>query len=261
MKRILISLSIIGIAAGAVAGGTIAFFNDTETSTGNIFVAGNIDLTVDSLGSTYNNEGIFDSDFPARDLTDEVFFEFDDIKPGDFGWRHLSLHARDNSSYACLLISNKEDDENGVVDPEFDAGDDALDSVPNGELSEELELFAWEDLFPDGIYEPGLEEILPVTPDSFFDITYITYADSLSTILPLAGFGDTRHIGLFWCAGTIAVDAGGNLIKPGLSGSTLECDGAGMSDIAQTDSFTADMVVHAEQVRNNPDFLCSGISL
>ncbi|MCH8741870.1 hypothetical protein IH779_03130, partial [Patescibacteria group bacterium] len=43
MKKILISISIIGIAAAVAVGGTIAFFNDTETSTGNIFVAGTID--------------------------------------------------------------------------------------------------------------------------------------------------------------------------------------------------------------------------
>ena len=53
-KKILISLSIIGIAAAVVVGGTIAYFNDTETSTGNIFVAGELDLKVDHLAQTYN---------------------------------------------------------------------------------------------------------------------------------------------------------------------------------------------------------------
>ncbi len=63
MKKILISLSIIGIVAGVVVGGTIAFFNDTETSTGNVFTAGTIDLTIDSNGSSYNGQSLPDENF------------------------------------------------------------------------------------------------------------------------------------------------------------------------------------------------------
>ena len=47
-KKLLISLSIIGIVAIAAIGGSIAYFNDTETPTGNILVAGTMDLKVDS---------------------------------------------------------------------------------------------------------------------------------------------------------------------------------------------------------------------
>jgi len=54
-KRLLISLSIIGIVAIAAIGGSIAYFNDTETSTGNILVAGTMDLKVDHLWQTYND--------------------------------------------------------------------------------------------------------------------------------------------------------------------------------------------------------------
>jgi len=54
MKRILISLSIIGVVGAAVIGFTIAYFNDTETSTGNIFVAGTMDLKVDHKYAMYD---------------------------------------------------------------------------------------------------------------------------------------------------------------------------------------------------------------
>jgi predicted ribosomally synthesized peptide with SipW-like signal peptide len=54
-KRVLVSLGVIGVAAAAVIGGTIAYFNDTETSTGNIFTAGSIDLKVDHVWQTYND--------------------------------------------------------------------------------------------------------------------------------------------------------------------------------------------------------------
>ena len=46
-KNILISLSVIGAVAAIVIGGTIAYFSDTETSTGNTLTAGVIDIVVD----------------------------------------------------------------------------------------------------------------------------------------------------------------------------------------------------------------------
>lgn len=55
MKKILISLSIIGVVAVIATGATIALFNDTETSTGNILVAGTMDLKVDHTRQTYND--------------------------------------------------------------------------------------------------------------------------------------------------------------------------------------------------------------
>lgn len=47
MKKILISLSIVGAAAAIAIGATTAFFSDTETSTGNTFSAGTIDIAID----------------------------------------------------------------------------------------------------------------------------------------------------------------------------------------------------------------------
>ena len=55
MKRILISLSIIGVVAAIAIGATVAYFNDVETSTGNIFTAGTLDLKVDHVLQTYND--------------------------------------------------------------------------------------------------------------------------------------------------------------------------------------------------------------
>jgi predicted ribosomally synthesized peptide with SipW-like signal peptide len=56
MNRIIKS-SLLLVAVGAiVAGGTGAFFTDTETSTGNVFTAGNIDLTINHTMASYNGE-------------------------------------------------------------------------------------------------------------------------------------------------------------------------------------------------------------
>lgn len=54
MKKILLSLGTLVVVGAVVAGATIAFYNDTETSNGNIFVAGSIDLKVDHEAQTYN---------------------------------------------------------------------------------------------------------------------------------------------------------------------------------------------------------------
>ena len=56
MKRILLSAGMIAVVGALAVGGTIAFYNDTETSTGNIFTAGSIDLTVDHTRASYNGE-------------------------------------------------------------------------------------------------------------------------------------------------------------------------------------------------------------
>jgi predicted ribosomally synthesized peptide with SipW-like signal peptide len=54
-KRLIISLSIIGVVVAIVGGVTYSLFNDTETSAGNILVAGTMDLKVDHLRETYND--------------------------------------------------------------------------------------------------------------------------------------------------------------------------------------------------------------
>ena len=46
-KRILMSLGVITVVAAVVIGGTIAYFSDTETSTGNTFSTGVIDISID----------------------------------------------------------------------------------------------------------------------------------------------------------------------------------------------------------------------
>jgi hypothetical protein len=61
----------------------------------------------------------------------------------------------------------------------------------------------------------------------------------------------TQYIGLGWCAGDISATASG----------TIMCDGSGVSNVAQTDSFTAALVAYAEQTRNNASFSCDAVDL
>jgi len=56
MKKIIISLAIIGVVSAAAIGGTIAYFSDTETNEGNLFKAGTIDIWVEGEGDfTWSN--------------------------------------------------------------------------------------------------------------------------------------------------------------------------------------------------------------
>jgi len=48
-KKIILSIAIIGVVAAIAIGGTVAYFSDTETSVGNTFTAGTIDISVDNM--------------------------------------------------------------------------------------------------------------------------------------------------------------------------------------------------------------------
>ena len=114
-KRILIGLSVIAAVAAIVVGATTAYFSDIETSTGNTFTAGSIDLKVDNH-CYYNgkeckkvNDGVYhwfngDTDtgetctcaWGLDDLDGHVFADFSDLKPGDWGEDTISFHVHDN---------------------------------------------------------------------------------------------------------------------------------------------------------------------
>ena len=259
MKKIIISIATLGIIGVTVAGVTLAVFSDTETSSGNVFTAGTIDLTIDSNGSSYNGKDLGDTNFPARDLTDEHFFVFDDVKPGDYGVRDISMHVASNPAYACVLLNNKVDNDNGITDPEdeSDGTNDGLDGTVDGDLSKELQLFIWEDLNNDQTYDPDSGETALMNntgdtgPDSFFDVDYEIMFDSTYGAGALVQ-NDVRNIAIAWCAGTQTVDP---------TSGDIDCDGSGMGDISQSDTFSADLVLYTEQVRNNPDFECANVVL
>ena len=100
--------------------------------------------------------------------------------------------------------------------------------------------------------EPPLTHDGPsFAPDSFFDISFEIVFDSTAGAGALVQ-NNVRNIALAWCAGTQTVNH---------TSGEITCDGAGMGDISQTDIFTADITLYAEQVRNNPDFKCSEVSL
>ncbi|MEZ4104381.1 MAG: vWA domain-containing protein [Candidatus Paceibacterota bacterium] len=71
MKKIVTSLGMIVFAVALVASGTGAFFSDTETSTGNVFTAGALDLKVDSVAHI-NGLVCFDGAWTDEDIIEWV---------------------------------------------------------------------------------------------------------------------------------------------------------------------------------------------
>lgn len=250
MKKIITSISVLAVVSVVFVGATMAFFNDTETSTGNTFTAGAIDLTVDSFGASRNGIGIQDSPWFAKDLTSEKFFDFSDVKPGDWFDRSISLHVDNNPAWACLMIKNRQNDEHDLIDPEKEAGDITpgdINGLGNGELGKNMHILGWFDTNGNGkLNEPQEESFV----NSFFDVfTEIPLHDSTTNNGSLTPQIPIELLQLSICGGNSIVAPDG----------TVSCNGASMNDVAQTDSLKADIQLYVEQVRNNPNFRCSQI--
>ncbi|TSC78832.1 MAG: hypothetical protein G01um101429_655 [Parcubacteria group bacterium Gr01-1014_29] len=250
MKKIIISGSLIVAVAALMTGATMAFFNDTETSAGNVLTAGSIDLRVDSFGATRNGVSVQESSwFPAVDLTKEKFFNFGDVKPGDYFGRNLSLHVDSNPAWVCLLARNVEDDGNGLTDPEQEANDPS-DGNGEGEVAENLHMLAWLDSDANGTHQ--LNE--PFLVDSFFDVfteLAMPIHDS-TTGAPLDPSIPIELLQMDLCGGA-------HIVNPNTG--AVSCNGNNMGNKAQGDSLKADLVLYAEQYRNNPNFKCADVAL
>lgn len=168
-----------------------------------------------------------------------TFFNFDDVKPGDWGRDVISLHVYDNDAWACMSVANLVDDENVRLSLEEAAGDTTAPQP--GELSQNIDVMVWSD-DGDGVYEPPTETML--TNQTLNELVHVSLFDSTTGSFLKAT--TTAYIGLSWCAGSQSVQDGG----------TLVCDGSGLGNIIQTDKVTADLSLYAEQVRNNPNFTC-----
>jgi len=130
-KKILISLSIIGIVAAIAVGGTVAYFSDVEVSKGNTFSAGTLDLTV-------NDENPWTS----------TVFSISDVKPGDSDTAIIKLKNVGTlpkpggppwTSKVYIAFENLIDDDVSCTEPENEV-DSTCGSGEVGELSENLNI-------------------------------------------------------------------------------------------------------------------------
>ena len=186
MPRIIYGLLVVaGATAAIAAGATGAFFSDTETSTGNTFAAGAIDLKIDNESYYNGNKCAVDAQdidndqntteyvwqgssffpvvgtscetsFPASDLDNGfVFFKFNDLKPDDEGEDTISIHVQ-NDAWACMDLTLAANDDMSSNEPELGSGDtqDNVNNAWDGELAQTLQFFWWAD-DGDNVYEVG----------------------------------------------------------------------------------------------------------
>lgn len=294
ISRIVLGLMLIVGAGGALAGGTSAFFSDTESSTNNMFTAGEIDLKVDN-DSYYNGNrcavdanDVDDDDnttefvwqgtsgfpevgtncetsFPASDLDDGfLFFNFNDLKPDDEGEDTISLHVQ-NDAWACMDLTLTSNDDNGSNEPELlvdvaDIPEDAWD----GELGSTLEFFWWAD-DGDNVYEDdeqqisnGVQSLIDLAPQG--DSFQVALADSAGNVWgtqdPLPA-NETVYIAKAWCMGNLTLNPvpEGEGVNPQVA-TGVTCAGEDIGNAAQTDSVELTVTFTAVQARHNPDFLC-----
>ena len=266
-KKILISLTIIGVVAAIAVGGTIAFFSDTETSTGNTFTAGAIDLKIDNESYVTDEDGQLVrspetswelSDLPAEGV--KLFFNFHDLKPGDLGEDTISLHVNSNDAWACMSIDITATPENDCTEPE-DLEDDTCEGDV-GELQDELYFAFWAD-DGDNVYEDNELIFKEGLAKDIFDGKRWALADSQHNVWgetgPIPGGMDSQpvyYIGKVWCYGNLekTPQAQGN--NDPLVATGFACDGEPVTNISQTDEVVADVEFYAEQARNNSNFLC-----
>ena len=276
MKKILLSLLTVSAVAAVAFYGTRAFFSDVETSTGNTFQAGAIDLKVDSTAH-YNGMVCVDGkweyenpdaptlpDYPVLgtgctgtwELTDltqsKTFFDYDDLKPGDLGENTISLHVYDNDAYVCATINPTLNDDVSSNEPELESGD-ALDtdSIFDGELAQNMQFRIWADMctgentnYPsayagDNIYQAGCDgEPLLTSGSGILDPVSWALADSTSSIFGSGPMEGEKdyYIGMEWSLP------------------------ASVGNQVQTDKYMADISFYAVQSRNNPTFKCPAVA-
>jgi len=273
MKKIILSLGMIVFVGAVIAGATGAFFSDTETSTGNVFAAGAIDLKIDntSYGFDWNDPSNTspiggwgqntNNSWQLSDLTGQLFFNFDDLKPGDYGEDTISLHVNDNDAWACMAFALGATPENGQNEPEI-AFPDTTAGADEGELQNYLSFLFWND-DGDNVLEDGEQVIQSLSglSSSIFSGNWLAIADtSGDNDVPLPG-DTTQYIGKGWCFGTITATpvAAGQDVPPTPGNTGFTCNGAGNQNDAQTDGITVDVGFYAEQSRNNPNFQCSAL--
>jgi len=269
MKKIILSLAIIAVVGAIVVGATTAFFSDTETSTGNTFTAGAIDLKIDNTchynggecvcnndnvctwnGGPYNGEPC-SCTWLSKDLDGDVFFNFNDVKPGDYGEDTISFDLTSNPAWACVYVENIVDTDNTCVEPEVEAEGSDCAPTNDGELDENLHITAWLETDCDNVLDSGEEIIV----DNKLLSNYID--GQTSFVIPVADNSDDSlrgngvplpqgHycVGIAWCLGTVKADG--------------SCDGTNVGNEVQTDKVGANLKFYVEQARNNSGFTCVG---
>jgi predicted ribosomally synthesized peptide with SipW-like signal peptide len=264
-----------------VAGATFALFSDSETSEDNIFTAGSLDLQVD-YDCYYNQLANGDPNCPwdvsswqRTDLgVEHKFFNFDDVKPGDFGEGTISLHVFDNDAWGRMVINDVQDLENTCTTQETEAGDTTCTAANDeGELRENIPFSIWLDDGATAGFQCGSTESQhgPCPADTE-EGDNLHQEGELTLVTPgnVDLGGETHNI--YEGLAAAYVDAGCTQVDGNTAGGPchgLAQDGRMLGSVTyyfgidweidesvdnsiQTDSLGADIAFEVEQHRNNP---------
>jgi len=155
-----------------------------------------------------------------KDLTEgDRFWNFNDIKPGDWGTNLISLHVKSNDAKVCSYLAN------------------AI-----GELGTGVNVFAWAD-DGDGIYENGEAPLYQGPMSTFTGNLYNT---------TIAG-NSTAYMGIAWCAGSVEGAVAVAADHANLAGT---CSPVTMGNKYQGTTFSSDFGFYAVQARHNDTFEC-----
>lgn len=237
MKKILISLGIIGIVSVVAVSGTVAYFSDTESSVGNTFSAGEIDLKIDLQCDTGG------CGFPEKDLAYDPFFYRCDIKPGDKHEATVSFHVYNNNAWGRVKLDQVKNWEYGCTEPE--AVVDSTCQTPGdnyGELPDNLKFTIWLDqgIVP-GWNCPKNQPRCTADPkegNNILDGNEIPLITDIPASQLMSGWyvfpeeiqaSSTYYVGIEW---RVPAEVG---------------------NIIQTDSIQGNIIMQVVQSRNNPD--------
>jgi hypothetical protein len=245
MSRLKLSTRIV-FTAGILSVVILAFGFRTE-ATGFTYATGSFNLKIDSQ-AFYNGAAVPTSTWGMKNLIpgSDMFFNFDDVKPGDRGTSTISLHVN-KDAWICLDFEKLKEKENGRNEPEMQA--DTSGGANSGELADGTEFFAW---FDNGnnIFEVGEKAIFGTTTGKqaatkVFDNKTYALADYISGTALVAS--TTRFVAITWCAGDLTVN---------VATAAIGCNGAALGNEAQTDSFTVDVSIRAVAAKDDKKFKC-----
>jgi len=114
VKKILASLMMVALVCVLIGAGTFAYFNDTETSTGNTFTAGTLNLVPSTSGT--GPAGKYTVTAGGDGINGNVVF--DRVAPGDSGSITWTLQNTGNLNGTLTMASTATFTENGSNEPE-----------------------------------------------------------------------------------------------------------------------------------------------
>jgi len=211
-KKILISLSVIGLVAAIVVGGTIAYFSDTETSVGNTFSTGVIDIKI-------NDQNPWTGSWDIKDM-----------KPCETGYIVFNIQNPGlNPVNIWKTIKNITTSDGFITEPECVFGGGVWDSnaqlCDTNSYTEKSNLQGWMN------YDLSVNVPIADNPDNWHQTIY----KDEDNVKIAAIWGQPIFLGMVPAGGSMKVTQSYHLVPE-------------TQNWAQSDTMTFDIEIYAEQL-------------